>query len=91
MILNIINRRPNITFGLGKVEATISLGETIKVWQTEVFNSDEFVLNSIGVNETVGGFEYTPISTGEVELACSVTSRAKKTNQVSNTIKLTVI
>jgi hypothetical protein len=91
MILNIINRRPNITFGLGKVEATITLGETIKVWQTEVFDSKEFVLNSIGVNETVGGFEYTPTSIGEVELSCNVISRARKINKVSNRIKLTVI
>lgn len=91
MILNYRNKRPIITFGLGKVEETISLGETIRIWQGEIYNGEQYKLRYEGVDKPIYGFEITPTSTGTIDIQCRILSNDGKTNILSNIIKLTVI
>jgi hypothetical protein len=91
MILNYRNKRPIITFGLGKVEETISLGETVRIWQGEIYNGDNYKLRYAGTDKPIYGFELTPVSTGVLNIQCHILSLDGKVNILSNIIKLTVI
>lgn len=42
MIINIRNKRPKITFGLGKTELTVALGDTVKVFQHSIYLDSDF-------------------------------------------------
>ena len=42
MIVNIRNKRPKITFGLGKTELTVALGDTVKIFQHSIYLDSDF-------------------------------------------------
>ena len=91
MITNQKNKRPIISFGLGRTEKTISLGETVKVWQNEIYREDNYFLRFFPIDAPVYGFEYTPTSTGTELIQARIISNDGKINILSNIIKLTVI
>ncbi|MDI9256327.1 hypothetical protein [Flavobacterium sedimenticola] len=91
MIANERNKRPIISFGLGKTEMTITLGDTVTIWQNEVYNNDEFGLRYLGVKKNLYSFELTPIAAGVIEIQCSILNTAETIEIKSNIIKLTVI
>lgn len=80
-----------ISFGLGKVEETINLGETIRIWQGEIYNGDNYKLRYAGTDKPIYGFELTPDTAGVLNIQCRILSLDGKVNILSNIIKLTVI
>jgi hypothetical protein len=42
MIINARNKRPKITFGLGKTELIVALGDTVKVFQHSIYLDADF-------------------------------------------------
>jgi len=88
MILNEIYKKPIITFGLGATEKTISLGETVKIHQKEIYNNDEYFLRYIATAKPIYGFELTPASAGTLNITCRIISYSGKVNIISNTISI---
>jgi len=91
MILREKYKKPRISFGLAKVEATIALGETIKVCQNEIYNSDtyNFIFNTL--NQPIYGFELTPVATGTLEIEASIETKDGSIILPSNKIFLLVV
>lgn len=91
MITNEIFKRPIISFGLGVTEKTISLGDTVRIWQNEIYNGDEYSLVYDDDPYPVYGFELTPSSTGTLNIACRISGNSGKVFILSNTITLTIV
>lgn len=91
MIQNYRNKKPIISFGLGVVEKTITLGDTVRIWQDSIYNGEEYFLRYIASVKPIYGFELTPTATGVLNISCRIISNDGKINIKSNTIKLTVI
>lgn len=91
MILNEQYKKPTITFGLGKTEMTINLGETVRIWQIEIYNNDEYFLRFFPIDSDVYGLDYTPSGTGTQIIQARIISNSGKVNILSNKITLTVV
>lgn len=92
MIANEINKRPFISFGLGKIEKTISLGDDVKVWQNEIYNKDTFDLYFDTLPQLdLYSFSFTPDSTGTFNLQASIKNKITDVEVLSNTIILNVV
>ncbi len=90
MILREKYKKPRISFGLAKVEETISLGQTIRIWQNEIYNNDTFELLYLG-GRAIYGFELTPVSIGTLEIEVKVVTKDGLISLPSNKIILNVV
>jgi hypothetical protein len=91
MILNERFKAPIISFGKAEIEATIILGETVTIFQNEIFVLDK-VLNFKGADkDNLYQVEYTPTTVGVEFLTVNVSDEAKTIIRKSNKIKLNVI
>lgn len=91
MIANEKNKKPKISFGLGKVNASIKLGESITIYQNEIFNSAYHQQLYDGMFKDLYAFTITPSSAGDYELQTIVKNKYLDTERKSNKIKLTVL
>jgi hypothetical protein len=91
MILNERYKAPIISFGKAQFEATVILGNTITIFQNEIFSSEK-VLEFQGFEKSsLYQIEYTPTEAGEEFLTVEVTNQAKTIVVESNKIKLTIL
>ena len=91
MIANELHRKPMLSFGLGVLEKTISLGQTTTVYQNNIYNNEEYILRLDGINKPIYGFNITPVSTGVHEIQCVLQVKKVGAFLKSNIIKLTVV
>ncbi|WP_298118114.1 hypothetical protein [Flavobacterium sp.] len=90
MIINKRNKKPKISFGLGKSEATINVCQEIFFWQTEIIkdNSSLRALHDTGITITKinnSKFKINATATGVYKITISNGKRN------GNSIKLTVV
>jgi hypothetical protein len=91
MILNERYKAPIISFGKAQLEATVILGNTITIFQNEIFSSEK-VLEFQGFEKSsLYQIEYTPTTVGVEFLIVEVTNQAKTIVVESNRIRLNVI
>lgn len=90
MILKELNKRPKISFGLGKTKLTIQLGQSVTIFQNEIFNTDLFTIRFQGLAKNTYSFNYTPNQTGEFMLEVEAVNKLKNSVKKSNKIKLIV-
>ncbi len=91
MILNEKNKKPILTFGLGRTELTATVGQSVRVEQIQILNPDAENLMYNGVKQNVYGFEIIPTTTGSQEIQVELSNKTNKIIIVSNKIKLTVV
>jgi len=91
MIQNELNRKPVISFGLGVFETTIALGDSVTIFQNEIYNTETFELIFNLMAKNVYQFDYTPTLTGDYDLKVNLVTKDGKINMESNTIILHVI
>jgi hypothetical protein len=92
MILNELNKKPVISFGLGKTELTVPIGETVRVWQNEMFNTSSFDMYHGGDRKAnVNYFDIVTDDYGEMNIEVVMVNVHTKTERVSNKIKLIVV
>ena len=91
MITNALNKRPAISFGLGSIKETINVGDTVTIFQNEIYNTTTFELLFNGLSKNINQFEYTPPSVGVYDLTANIITKDGKINMTSNKIILTVI
>lgn len=96
MILNERNKKPKISFGLGKTKAQITLGESITIYQSEIFIPDEFNIAVSGTgtsdNLSLNKIVFTPTEIGLQSINVDVSQKRDRTKiKSSNVIQLNVI
>ena len=91
MILNERYKAPIISFGKAQLEATVILGNTITIFQNEIFSSEKVLLFQGFEKSSLYQIEYTPTTVGVEFLTVEVTNQAKTIIRKSNKIKLNVI
>lgn len=92
MILNELNKKPVISFGLGKTELTVPIGETVRVWQNEMFNTSSFDMYHGGDRKAnVNHFDIVTDDYGEMNIEVVMVNVHTETERVSNKIKLIVV
>ena len=91
MIANEIHKKPMLSFGLGVVAKTISLGDTVTIFQNSVYNDNGVVLNFGNASKSIYGFSFQPLSVGQHDLQCLLQIKTAGVVLKSNIIKLTVI
>jgi len=90
MILNEINKKPVLTFGLGRKELTVEEGETVRVFQSAIF-SDQFVIRYNGIVQNNYYFDVLADEVGTKEIKVELTSKVKfSLNIESDPIILTI-
>ena len=95
MILNARRKKPQITFGLGKLEMTSPADQPVKVWLENIFNESTFNFTFVGVMVIkISNFEYQiqDLDAGNYDLSVIVMERGSRTAKElrSNIIKLTI-
>lgn len=96
MILNEKNKKPKISFGLGKTKAEINLGESITIYQSEIFIQDQYsiAISGVGTSEVVSlnKIIFTPTEMGLQNLVVGISQKRDRTKvKSSNVIQLNVI
>lgn len=95
MILNEKNKKPKITFGLGRTKAEINLGESITIYQSEIFIDDDYniSISGLGTSKVVSlnKIVFTPTESGLQSLNINVSQKRDRTKiKSSNVIQLNV-
>lgn len=86
-------KSPKISFGLDETEKTISLGDSVDVWNSSVFNSNySMSVLTIIPNVVIGNSKFiiTPAVIGEYEIQLLASNKGRTIEVKSNTIKLIV-
>ena len=91
MIANEIHKKPMLSFGFGVLEKTIFLGESVTIFQNNIYNTEDVIIKFGGSSKPIYGFSFQPVSVGEHDLQCSLQIKKARVLLKSNTIKLTVI
>lgn len=91
MIANELHRKPMLSFGLGVLEKTITLGETVTVYQNNIYNDDEYILRLDGIGKPIYGFDFEPSTLGEHTIQCVLQVKKVGAFLNSNIIKITVV
>lgn len=94
-VLRAKNRKPLISFGLGKTTLTATLGSEIIVWQSTIYNDtfydgnisgEEITFENISLNQ----YKITCDTIGEFNVQVQIDSVSKRIKLLSNIIKLKV-
>ncbi len=80
MILNERFKAPIISFGLGKTELTCNVGDQITVWQNEIFNGDEYLLEQNEIDDTIT-LEYTTLLDKDTKLYVDFIKYSERNNR----------
>lgn len=93
MILKARNKRPTITFGLGKNTVSPKLGDTVLVYMQEAYSDNyyfnlETTLNYKQINRST--WDLVIDKTGVFEIKVYMTTKNKSVQRYSNTLKITV-
>ena len=91
MIANELHIKPMLSFGLGVLEKTITLGDTVTIFQNNIYNTDEVVFIFNGARKPIYGFDFTPSSIGVHNLECTMQIKVARATLKSNIIKLNVV
>ncbi|WP_445454101.1 hypothetical protein [Flavobacterium sp. 25HG05S-40] len=90
MIANQRNKKPVISFGLGKTEMTISLGDSVTIWQDEIFSSNYDLYYNDIKKANVYSFLIEPSEVGSYEIQVEIRQKISLQSIKSNTLKLIV-
>ena len=92
MILNELNKRPIISFGLGRIELTVPVGEIVTIWQNEMFNTSSFNMYHDGDRkDNVHHFDFEAPAVGEYFFEVTIVNTRTEQERISNKIKLIVV
>lgn len=72
MILKYKYKKARASFGLGKTSATISIGDTIKIWQSTIYNSNYDL--SVNYNS---GYTSTISNKNEIDITGNIAGNYK--------------
>ena len=91
MILNEKNKKPILTFGLGRTELTATVGQAVRVEQIQILNPNNSTISYNGIERNVYGFEIIPSAIGQQIIEVELSNKENRIVIASNKIKLTVI
>lgn len=96
MILKFRNKKPSISFGLGKFNKTAEVGQSVEIYLAQVYDQSEYSIGlasnveipSVKVNSNL--FRVTPDATGTFILRVNVANNNKSIQKTSNSLTLIV-
>jgi|694.fasta_scaffold20267_11 hypothetical protein len=91
MILNEIFKKPIFSFGLGKLTALIQVGQTVRVYNNEIFNENVFeLINDSDVKSNTQFFDLDCNELGTFVIAPVIKNTITNFEQSGNVIDLNV-
>jgi len=88
MILNEKNKKPILTFGLGRTSLTTPIGSTIRVEQIQILNPENYTLYLDGDEVSLYGFEFNALDLGKQNFSVKLVNNITGLEIFSDSIEL---
>ena len=88
MILNEKNKKPILTFGLGRKSLTTPIGSTIRVEQIQILSPENYTLYYNDVEVSLYGFEFNALDLGKQNFSVKLVNNITGLEIFSDAIEL---
>ena len=88
MILNEKNKKPILTFGLGRKSLTTPIGSTIRVEQIQILNPENYTLYLDGDEVSLYGFEVDAFDLGKQDFSVKLVNNITGLEIFSDVVQL---